>query len=344
MTSTPTIGTPIDATTPGARPPVVMANPNTLTDRAAMGLPETFVARGPSWALRDHQDLLGRTPEELVTVAEDPRQEFTTRYAAGTVLGLIGDPRVRSYSPPMAEVPAARVVLGLAPGAVDSVLEQWRHAGVEREWIAKECPQYEADLAAFRIALHPVTNAEYRLFLEETGAHWLPSSWRFGVYPELLANHPVWTVPAEAADAYAEWLAGATGRAFRLPSEAEWEYAASGGEGRAYPWGASFRPQCTNTVEGGPLQTVPIGVHPGGCSPFGVHDMAGNVEEYVSDLYRPYDGGDRVDDDLAVTRGSYRIARGGSFTRFGDLARCRRRHGWYERDIYAMGFRLAESL
>jgi formylglycine-generating enzyme required for sulfatase activity len=72
--------------------------------------------------------------------------------------------------------------------------------------------------------------------------------------------------------------------------------------------------------------------------------MGGNVEEYVADNYSAYPGGETIDDDLLMTQGSYRVARGGSFTRFGDLTRCARRHGWYQRDIYAMGFRLAESL
>ncbi|MEU9862142.1 SUMF1/EgtB/PvdO family nonheme iron enzyme [Streptomyces sp. NPDC047971] len=326
-----------------AAPPAVMANPNTLSDRAAMGLPDTFTARTGSWALRDHRDLLGAPAVTLVSIAEDPGRPFSRRYAAGTVLGLVGDPRIRPDDPPTAVVPGARVRLGLDPESVGPVTARWRHAGVEADWIAKECPSYEIDIAPFRIALHPVTNAEYRRFLEDTGAGWLPTSWRFGVYPELLGNHPVWTVPPEAADAYAAWLADRTGRAFRLPTEAEWEYAASGGDGRDFPWGEEFAADRANTVEHGPLSSTPIGVYPGGRSPFGVHDMAGNVEEYTADDYRPYPGGTDVADDLARTRGSYRIARGGSFTRFGDLARCRRRHGWYERDIYAMGFRLAET-
>ncbi|MFC5721647.1 formylglycine-generating enzyme family protein [Streptomyces gamaensis] len=327
-----------------SKTPVVLANPNTLTDRAAMGLPDSFVPRGPGHPLAGHPELLGAGPEALVAVAEDPAEPFARRHAAGTLLGLVGDPRIRPEDPPMAGIPAARVRLGLDPKDVAAVTERWRHAGVEEEWIAKECPRYEADLAAFRIALHPVTNLEYRLFLEDTGSELLPSSWRFGVYPAHLANHPVWTVSAEAADAYAAWLSRRTGRSFRLPTEAEWEYAASGGDGRDFPWGDGFRPECANTVEEGPLTTTPIGIHPAGRSPFGVHDLAGNVEEYVADDYGPYPGGERVDDDLAVTRGAYRVARGGSFTRFGDLARCARRHGWYEREIYAMGFRLAETV
>lgn len=323
--------------------PVVMANPNTLSDRAAMGLPDTFASRTGTRPLHRHPDLYGVPADALVEVAQDSAQPYSRRLAAGSLLGLLGDPRVRVDDPPMADVPAARVRLGLDDDRVAGVTERWRHAGVQPDWIAKECPSYEVDLAAFRIAVHPVTNAEYRCFLEDTAGTVLPTSWRFGAYPQELDNHPVWTVPPEAADAYAAWLAARTGRAFRLPTEAEWEYAASGGDGREFPWGEAFGPGAANTVEHGPLTTTPIGVHPSGVSPFGAHDMAGNVEEYTADEYRPYPGGTGVHDDLMATTGDYRIARGGSFTRFGDLARCRRRHGWYRREIYAMGFRLAET-
>jgi formylglycine-generating enzyme required for sulfatase activity len=164
------------------------------------------------------------------------------------------------------------------------------------------------------------------------------------VYPHHLANHPVWTVPPEAADAYAQWLSQRTGRSFRLPSESEWEYAATGGDSREFPWGDEFRPDLANTIEQGPLSTTPVGIYPLGRSPFGCDDMAGNVEEYVADEYRPYPGGANVDDELSSEAAVYRIARGGSYTRYGDLARCRRRHGWYDKPIYPMGFRLAETL
>ncbi|WP_269766951.1 formylglycine-generating enzyme family protein [Burkholderia ubonensis] len=66
------------------------------------------------------------------------------------------------------------------------------------------------------------------------------SSRQLSSYPSHLANHPVWTVPPEAADAYVAWLARRTGRRFRLPLEAEWEYAASNGDGREFPWGDAF--------------------------------------------------------------------------------------------------------
>jgi formylglycine-generating enzyme required for sulfatase activity len=334
--------TVIDAGAVQASPGALITSPNQVSNRTAMGLPDSFASRLPHDLFATHRDLFGRSAGDLAAVAEDAAEPFPRRLVAGSVLALIGDPRLRPDDPAMISVPAARVRLGLPPGRVDQVVEQWRHVGVLPEWIAKECPQYEADIAAFRIARYPVTNAEYRLFLEDTDARWLPTSWRLGSYPYGRANHPVWTVRPEAADAYAAWLSARTGRQFRLPTEAEWEYAAGGGS-REYPWGEHFRPEAANTVEAGPLTTTPVGIYPAGRSPFGALDMAGNVEEYVASAYCPYPAGEPVADDLSRAHGDYRIARGGSFTRYGDLARCRRRHGWYDKEIYAIGFRLAEG-
>ncbi|WP_328334561.1 MULTISPECIES: formylglycine-generating enzyme family protein [unclassified Streptomyces] len=319
-------------------------NPNTLEDRQAMGLEKTYSDRVEPRRLNSQcRRLTGVDPTALAQLAEDIAVDAGTRLAAGYLLALHGDPRIDVDSPVMLDVPAGRVKLGLPPSRVDSVAAAWRHVGVERDWIAKEAPQYTADIAAFRIARYPVTNSEYRTFLLDTHARWLPTSWQFGVHPVHLANHPVWTVPPQAADAYASWLSRRTGRRFRLPTEAEWEYAASGGDGREYPWGDHLATHVANTVETGPLNTTPVGIHPAGRSPFGADDMGGNVEEYVSDDYHPYPGGKTVSDDLMAGGRRYRVARGGSFTRYADLSRCRRRHGWYAKPVYAMGFRLAEG-
>jgi formylglycine-generating enzyme required for sulfatase activity len=320
-------------------------NPNALADRAAMGLPDSFVDRiDQDHFAEECSRLAAAGTAALAGTAEDPSLPYLTRLAAGSLLALLGDPRIRLWSPVMLDVPAAWVRLGLPADRIDEIVARWSDVGVVRSWIAKEAPSHEVDLAAFRIARYPVTNAEYRTFLMENPAVTPPSSWQFGVYPAALANHPVWTVSPQDADAYAAWLSMRTGRNFRLPSEAEWEYAAAGEDGREYPWGEETDADRANTVEAGPLLTTPVGIHPAGRSPFGADDMAGNVEEYVSDDYRPYPGGAAVRDDLTRSEGeTYRVARGGSFTRYGDLARCRRRHGWYHRPIYVMGFRLAES-
>ena len=325
------------------REPVAI-DPHRVDSRAAMGLPARLVERLPADLFATHGELLAADPVTLVRLVADPAEPVARRLVAGQVLALVGDPRIDVFDPAIVRIPAATIRLGLADEDVDRVVADWHGVGVVRAWIEKECPRHNLDIAAFGMARYPVTNQEYRAFLADTGYETLPTGWPFGRYPEHLANHPVWTVSAEAADEYAGWLSRRTGRAFRLPSEAEWEYAASGGTAREFPWGDEFIPDRANSVEFGPLTTTPVGMYPLGRSAFGVDDMAGNVEEYVADLYRPYPGGRRVVDDLLEAGPTYRVARGGSFTRFGDLMRCRRRHGRYDRPIYVMGFRLAESL
>ncbi|GHJ37204.1 SUMF1/EgtB/PvdO family nonheme iron enzyme [Streptomyces sp. TS71-3] len=317
-------------------------NPNEVSDREAMGLPGRLVERLPHDVFAAHPDLFTRPVRQLAELCADPAEPFGRRYAAGGILGLRGDPRIRPDDPELVDVPAGTAELGIPEDQVASVVERWARYGVVDSWIRKECPRHRVDVAAFRIMRYPVTNLEYRRYLTDTGSPALPTSWQFGAYPLARANHPVWTVRPEDADAYAAWLSARTGRRFELPTEAEWEYAAGGGDGREFPWPGGFLDDHANTVEQGPLDTTPVGVYPAGRTPFGADDMAGNVEEYTADDYRPYDGGAPVDDDLLVTRGSYRVARGGSFTRYGDLARCARRHGWFDRPIYAIGFRLVE--
>lgn len=159
-----------------------------------------------------------------------------------------------------------------------------------------------------------MTHQEYLANLKASGEREIPTSWELGRYPHERSNHPVYTVRAEAAGRYAAWLRDQTGRSFRLPSEAEWEYAAAGARRAELPWGDDFAPWRANTIELGLLTSTPVGIFPEGDSPFGVADMAGNVEELVADDYAPYPGARPIEDDLLAARGRYRVARGGSFT------------------------------
>lgn len=319
---------------------------NRVSDRAAMALPEGYSPTRFADIGRDISALRGEPVEALIAVTESRDAPVTQRFAAGTLLGLAGDPRIAGVGDPpaMIDIPGGTARIGLAPGELDRVVAEYRRYGVKRAWIEKECPDHEVALAPFRMARYPVTNLEYCRFLEDTRHPEIPTSWAFGGFPVWRANHPVYTVSAEAADTYVAWLSRRLDRGFRLPREAEWEYAAGGPAGREFPWGAEFDVECANTVELGALCTTPVGMFSRGVSYFGLCDMGGNVEEYVADDYVPYPGAAPVADDLLLSSGSYRIARGGSFTRFADLTRCKRRHGHYHRPIYAMGFRIAEDL
>ena len=318
----------------------------TMTDRERLGLPEYYAPdRFADDLPASVEKLRAGDKPRLAALCEDPGVGLIDRLAAGTLLALLGDPRLDTDQPTMIQIAGGSVQIGLNPDEVDSVLARYPGLGLDRKWFNKETPRHTVELRPYALAKYPVTNTEYRDFLIDTHYPELPTSWAFRRYPIEFSNHPVYTVSPTAADTYAAWLAARTGRRFRLPTEAEWEYAAAGPEGLEFPWGDAFDADRANTAETGLFQTSPVGVFVGGYSPFGAADMAGNVEEYVSDTYGCYPGGSFVADHLVDIHGAYRVARGGGFARFRDLARTRRRHGQNPRSAtYAMGFRLAEDI
>jgi len=151
--------------------------------------------------------------------------------------------------------------------------------------------QEKIETAEYYIDLTPVTNAEYKNFVDATG-HDQPSHWRKGTYPEGKADHPVVEVNWFSATAYAEWAGK------RLPTNEEWEKAARGTDGRTWPWGNEWSIENANVFSG---DTTPIGHYsPQGDSPYGCQDMAGNVWEWIgggqpSQLRAPLRGGDWLD-------------------------------------------------
>ena len=135
---------------------------------------------------------------------------------------------------------------------------------------ATEIPARTVHVKAFYIDRYPVTNFQYRKFVEETG-HREPGLW----------HHPSWGQPMqpvvfvgwEDARAYAKW-AGKS-----LPTEAQWEKAGRGTDGRLWAWGHEFLPERCNSREYGLERTSEIGIFDKGMSPFGCYDMCGNVWE-----------------------------------------------------------------
>jgi len=270
----------------------------------------------------------------LIEIAEDGKRPLLERLGAGTALALLGDPRLDALEPRMLLVPGGPFLRGMR-------LEE--AAGVAREydlplsWLAKACPQQEIELDAFEIARLPVTQHEWSVFLASSRAAERPRGWESARPPRGRENHPVHGISHESMLAYCDWLSRETGRRYRLATEAEWEKAARGTAGRAYPWGDVFDPRCANTREAGLGDTTPVGVFPDGASLYGALDMAGNVEECTGSLYRLYPGSPVQDPEA----GSYVVTRGGCFALDGDLARCDRRHGLPFAP--AAGFRLARS-
>jgi formylglycine-generating enzyme required for sulfatase activity len=204
-------------------------------------------------------------------------------------------------------------------------------------WLMKEYPKHRVPVRPFIMSRFPITNGQFRAFTAATEKE-PPESVLMGE-PD---DHPVWGVTYEDACQFCAWLTAPGTTVFRLPTEAEWEYAARGPMGREFPFGNRFDPTLCNTAEAGIGHTTPVDRYLNGASGWGVVDLAGNVEEWTSDVYKPYPGGRFADDHLsAANRGSYRVLRGGSFARGGDLARCARRHGPHPAPEYRYrGFRV----
>jgi len=151
--------------------------------------------------------------------------------------------------------------------------------------------EHVLEMKPFWIDRFPVTNAEFKKFIDAT--HYHPKDdlnflrdWHDGTFPEIAAQSPVTWVSLEDARAYAAWAGK------RLPHEWEWQYAAQGSDGRVYPWGNEWNAAAVPTPDKARTMRWPDSVtaHQAGASPFGVMDLVGNVwqwtDEYIDDHTR----------------------------------------------------------
>jgi formylglycine-generating enzyme required for sulfatase activity len=215
-----------------------------------------------------------------------------------------------------------------------------------------ESPAHDVMLAAFWIDQTEVSNEQY-LRCEnasvckppvQSNSHFHPSYYGNPEY----ADYPVLFVTRAQAAAYCHWVGG------RLPTEAEWEYAARGPNSSIFPWGDAFDGTRLNycdvncdagpsdpTIDDGYADTAPVGSFPSGASWIGALDMAGNVREWVADWYGPYPSQAQID-PTGPARGDLIVPRGGSWIDNPSIVRGANRGGNtedYYRDYY--GFRCA---
>jgi formylglycine-generating enzyme required for sulfatase activity len=241
---------------------------------------------------------------------------------------------------------------------------------------ADEKPRHTLRLAEFLIGKYPATVCQFAAFVKATGHKttaeqqgsgwvWQDSKWQAvnganwqhpsGPKTDVgkKGDHPVTQVSWHDALAFCHWLSEATGRPFRLPTEAEWEKAARGTDGRLYPWGDGAPNERLCNFDNKVGDTTPVGKCPAGASPYGALDMAGNVWEWTGSLWGesadkpdfayPYDAGDgreKLDAPDAVRR----VLRGGAYYSDAGHVRCASR-SWYNPDArnWFVGFRVVGS-
>ena len=272
-----------------------------------------------------------RVRTHLLDIMEGNRLPAVERAQAGSNLAALGDPRFDGsnlFLPGESllgfiRIPQGRFRMGSDPKMDERADEN-------------EQPQHKLDLPYdYYLARYPVTVAQYRLFVEQSGYKTTgPESMRG------TPNHPVVSVTWYDALEYSKWLNEelkrlsaqrvkevqekdqlpfwkglANGKLHvTLPSEAEWEKAARGGDGRIYPWGNEFDADKANVSDTGINATSAVGCFPSGSSPYGVLDMSGNVWEWTRSLWKEYPYLlDNTLEDLGAVRDKLRVYRAGSF-------------------------------
>jgi len=236
----------------------------------------------------------------------------------------------------------------------------------ERGWFEDEQPAHTVALTDFWIDRTEVTNEQFAAFLneegnqEEGGMAWLKLESEDCLIECVgdefrpksdYGGHPAVGVPWYVATAYCRW-AGA-----RLPTEAQWEYAARGPEGRVFPWGDELDgtrlnycdANCTEgsadkSFDDGYARTAPVGSYPNGASWVGALDLAGNVREWTADWYGEYHSAQRRNPTGPFT-GNVRVVRGGGWHHsWGVMRTVHRSSGRSDNRFYHfLGFRCAAS-
>lgn len=258
------------------------------------------------------RQFLGMTGElaELLTAG---RLQPTERARVGQILSQLGDPRpyvgLRDGIPDIdwVEVPGGVFELGEDQGDDNPEQVKWQSKNIDQ----------------FYISRYPITYTQYSAFLNVVKSNSVPDSVWEGLPIGLarciqdrqsnrFGNHPCDSVSWYEATAFCRWLSRKLNAKVTLPNTKQWQKAAGGGNQHVFPFPGEFDGSRANTRESNLGRTTPVGMYPGGVSPFGVHDMAGNVFEWCSDSIQP---GAAEDSDAE------RHTRGGSWNHTSQRAR-----------------------
>ena len=253
------------------------------------------------------------------------------------MLGYLGDPRLGA----LVTIPAGEFLMG------------------ERR------DQHKLFLPEYQIGQYPLTNAEFAPFIEAGGylkdewwttAGWAEKEKQQWTQPRYWhdarinkPNQPVVGVSWYECVAYCRWLNAESGQSYRLPTEAEWEKAARGTDGRRYPWGEDFEASRLNASVGEQAvqATTPVGLYPTGVSPSGVYDCAGQVWEWCATKWRkdyPYNVKENEWSAEYLGGTNVRVLRGGSWSDSHYNARCASRfRGFPISGNFIRGVRVAVS-
>lgn len=251
------------------------------------------------------------------------------------VAGLLSDPAKAGHDTDQRD-PVEMVIIPAGPFIFGSSKE----TGREDEW-----PRRKIVLHSFAIDKFEVTNARFLAFVKQTGHRYPPNPYGEGLLKSVrgIENLPVVQVNWYDASEYCQWAGK------RLPTEAEWEKAARGSDGRMYPWGnvpptknhANFERDWdgTHTLH-------PAGGLPEGNSTYGVADMAGNAREWVQDWYHPeYYGKAPSRNPQGPENGVLRVIRGGSWhSPVQDIRAAARGKGGFALKTHGVGFRCAKDV
>ncbi len=275
-----------------------------------------------------------------------------------------------SMGPEMIVIPSGKFVIGSPEEEI----------GRDRS----ESPQQEVRIASFAIGKLEVTIEQFKKFIESThhitaaekaGGCWIwgddqsafgvkrkkwiwkrEMNWRDTGF-EQTKNHPVLCVNSVDITAYAAWLSEQTGELYRLPTEAEWEYAARAGSTTPYHWGSEISRKhsnygndkcCSGYADDADqwINTAPVGMFPGNA--FGLSDIHGNATEWTADCWhRNYEDAPSDGEDWAAKRGgscTHRVARGGSWFDTPADIRVAHRFRILDEPSYLVGFRLVRDL